>query len=179
VLVARGFAVCAPTIPKKQMSLEMLCHERRQNCLMPIDEFSEELGDGMGLGLPFVDCARASASESSYEATVYRLATAHPGVAVAGLLSPSAPIGGHTTACVSEPGRRSLVEDDRRARFLFLNCGANRSTFSDAAQTQHTIRWNKVRSMTNLASYRAGDRTRRSCELGSGFPNECDNFRGH
>lgn len=68
---------------KEANELEMLCHRGAAELLMPIEEFSEELHDEMGLAPVRRLCERFG---SSYEATVYRLATAYPGLAIAGLL---------------------------------------------------------------------------------------------
>src|SRR5918912_1412614 len=63
--------------------LEQLCHLGASELLMPQEEFLEELGGDFGLHLVPRLVARFG---SSYEATVYRLATTYNGLAVAGLL---------------------------------------------------------------------------------------------
>src|SRR5579863_9911914 len=68
---------------KEANELEMLCHRGAAELLMPIEEFIAELRGEMGLSCVHRLCERFG---SSYEATVYRLATAYHGLAVAGLL---------------------------------------------------------------------------------------------
>lgn len=63
--------------------LELLCHLGASELVMPFDEFQRQANGRFGL----TSVERlASYFGTSFEATVYRLATAHPGVAVAGLL---------------------------------------------------------------------------------------------
>src|SRR5688572_7266270 len=63
--------------------LERLCHLGASELLMPEEEFLQERGDEFGLK----DVPRlAERFGSSYEATLYRLATTHPRLAVAGRL---------------------------------------------------------------------------------------------
>ena len=63
--------------------LELLCHLGASELVMPLDEFQRRTGGNFGLS-----AVRELASYfgTSFEATVYRLATAHPGLAVAGML---------------------------------------------------------------------------------------------
>ena len=63
--------------------LEQLCHLGASELLMPQEDFVEELGGDFGLHLVPRLAARFG---SSYEATVFRLATTYNGQAVAGLL---------------------------------------------------------------------------------------------
>jgi Zn-dependent peptidase ImmA (M78 family) len=75
-------SICADD-SREANELEMLCHRGAAELLMPVEEFTEELNEEMGLAaLPRL-CERFG---SSYEATTYRMATAYPRVAVAGLL---------------------------------------------------------------------------------------------
>lgn len=68
---------------REATELERLCHLGASELLMPEDEFLEERGTAFGLS----DVPRlAERFGSSYEATVYRLATTHQGLAVAGRL---------------------------------------------------------------------------------------------
>lgn len=63
--------------------LERLCDLAASELVMPLDEFRREVGDTYSLdSLPRL-CDRFG---SSYEATLFRLASAHPAVAAAGLL---------------------------------------------------------------------------------------------
>lgn len=63
--------------------LEQLCHLGASELLMPQEEFLEEIRSDFGLHLVPNLAARFG---SSYEATVFRLATTYNGLAVAGLL---------------------------------------------------------------------------------------------
>jgi Zn-dependent peptidase ImmA (M78 family) len=63
--------------------LELLCHLGASELVMPLDEFQRQAGGSYGLAA--VE-GLASCFGTSFEATVYRLATAHPGLAVAGML---------------------------------------------------------------------------------------------
>lgn len=63
--------------------LELLCHLGASELVMPLDEF--QLQANGRFSLSSVE-RLASHFGTSFEATVYRLATAHPGLAVAGML---------------------------------------------------------------------------------------------
>jgi Zn-dependent peptidase ImmA (M78 family) len=63
--------------------LELLCHLGASELVMPLDEFQLQADGRFSLS----SAERlASYFGTSFEATVYRLATAHPGLAVAGML---------------------------------------------------------------------------------------------
>ena len=63
--------------------LELLCHLGASELVMPIDDFQRQANGRFGLA----SVERLSSHfGTSFEATVYRLATAHPGLAVAGML---------------------------------------------------------------------------------------------
>lgn len=63
--------------------LELLCHLGASELVMPRDEFQRQAHGRFGLAA--VE-GLASYFGTSFEATVYRLASAHPGLAVAGML---------------------------------------------------------------------------------------------
>jgi Zn-dependent peptidase ImmA (M78 family) len=68
---------------REATELERLCHLGASELLMPHEEFLEERGEEFGLkDIPHL----AERFGSSYEATVYRIATTHPSLAVAGRL---------------------------------------------------------------------------------------------
>jgi Zn-dependent peptidase ImmA (M78 family) len=124
--------------------LELLCHLGASELVMPIDEFRRQANGRFGL----VSVERlASYFGTSFEATVYRLATAHPGLAVAGM-----------------PQYRFTREEDRRRakvsnqRVLFANDttlqpqpaerkyrrqSVHLSTPSAETEGEYTIRFNK------------------------------------
>lgn len=63
--------------------LELLCHLGASELVMPFDEFQRRANGRFSLASV---ASLASYFGTSFEATVYRLATAHPGIAAAGLL---------------------------------------------------------------------------------------------
>ncbi len=68
---------------REATELERLCHLGASELLMPTEEFLKERGKDFGIK----DVPRlAGVFGSSYEATLYRLATTHPGLAIAGRL---------------------------------------------------------------------------------------------
>lgn len=74
--------ICEST-SREANELERLCDLGASELLMPIDDFQAEVNGDYKLAS--VESFAATFG-SSFEATVYRLATAHPGFAVAGLL---------------------------------------------------------------------------------------------
>ncbi len=68
---------------RESNELELLCHLGASELVMPIDEFQRQANSRFGLA----SIERLSSYfGTSFEATVYRLATAHPGLAIAGML---------------------------------------------------------------------------------------------
>jgi len=68
---------------RESNELELLCHLGASELVMPLDEFQLQANGRFSLS----SVQRlASYFGTSFEATVYRLATAHPGLAVAGML---------------------------------------------------------------------------------------------
>jgi len=68
---------------REATELERLCHLGASELLMPTEEFLKERGENFGIK----DVPRlAGIFGSSYEATLYRLASTHPGLAIAGRL---------------------------------------------------------------------------------------------
>ncbi len=63
--------------------IERLCYLAASESPMPVEEFTSKADESFAL--KNVE-RRSSEFGSSFEATIFRLATAHPGVAVAGLL---------------------------------------------------------------------------------------------
>jgi Zn-dependent peptidase ImmA (M78 family) len=68
---------------RESNELELLCHLGASELVMPLDEFQQQARGSFGL---FSVERLASHFGTSFEATVYRLATAHPGLAVSGML---------------------------------------------------------------------------------------------
>jgi hypothetical protein len=120
--------------------LERLCDLAASELLMPLEDFRGELRGRFTLAIV------AELTEkfgSSFEATVFRLATAHPGIALAGLLRYR----------LRKGEERALVTSAEQ--FLFQNMKdashevpepkyRRQSLFSSTAcGDQYTIRWNK------------------------------------
>lgn len=80
---ARFRNICANE-SREANELERLCDLGASELLMPLNQFQKAAGT-VGYGLSAVS-ALMEAFGSSFEATVFRLASAHPGIAVAGLL---------------------------------------------------------------------------------------------
>ncbi|MDT8069516.1 MAG: ImmA/IrrE family metallo-endopeptidase [Terriglobia bacterium] len=79
---ARFRAITNPS-SREANELELLCHLGASELVMPLDQFQRRANGRFGLSA--VETL-ASYFGTSFEATVYRLATAHPGFAVAGML---------------------------------------------------------------------------------------------
>jgi len=121
--------------------LERLCDLGAAELVMPLGQFQRESGNEYGLAA----VARlASRFGTSFEATAFRLATAHPGTAVAGLLryrltrseerrlstaSNQSSLFPDCTVASLEPGEKKY-----RRQSLHL---------SSACGDEHIIRWNK------------------------------------
>jgi Zn-dependent peptidase ImmA (M78 family) len=162
---ARFRSMCADD-SKEANELEMLCHRAAAELLMPIEEFSETLAGGMGLGFVPRLCARFG---SSYEATVYRLATAYPGVAVAGLLRYRHRV--EDMRRMKSRNQRSLFGHDDWKLTPPPKLRRQSVHISEGAEARHTIRWNKSFDDDSCV-YRA------ATELGvhaswEPLPNEC------
>jgi Zn-dependent peptidase ImmA (M78 family) len=120
--------------------LERLCDLAASELLMPLEEFRGELRGRFTL---------ANVEEltekfgSSFEATVFRLATAHPGIAVAGLLRYRLRKGEERALATS--GEQLLFQNMKHASHEVPEPKYRRQSFfsSTACRDQHTIRWNK------------------------------------
>jgi Zn-dependent peptidase ImmA (M78 family) len=137
---------------KEANELERLCDLGGAELLMPIDEFRAATGGQYSLNNAD---ALANLFGSSFEATVYRLATAHPGLAVSGLLR-----------------HRQRKDEERRARRLEqqetlfpseIKPGVNAPPkyrrqscyLSEKCTDDFTIRWNKSFDLASIV-YQAG-----------------------
>jgi hypothetical protein len=165
---ARFRTLCADG-SKEATELERLCHRGAAELLMPIEEFAKELGDDIGLAAVPRLCQRFG---SSYEATVYRLATASDKIVIAGSLQ-----------------FRYRKEEERRltgVRQPFLFQGFSDGELpqrkyrrqslhtSDACGPRHIVPWNKSLD-ENSCVYRAAARS--GIQFGrETLPNRCDDF---
>jgi len=134
---ARFRSMCADD-SKEANELEMLCHRAAAELLMPVEEFHETLAGEMGLGSVRRLCERFG---SSYEATVYRLATAYPGVAVAGLLRYRHRV--EDMRRLASRNQRSLFGDHDWHMIPPPKLRRQSVHLSESAEGRHTIRWNK------------------------------------
>lgn len=120
--------------------LERLCDFGASELLLPVDEFRKAAGEHFGIDIVERLCDTFG---SSFEATVYRLASAHPRTAIAGLLKFRLTVGEerrlqrsdqqqlfaeHELPCPAEPIKKY------RRQSLHL---------SEACTAQHIVRWNK------------------------------------
>ncbi len=137
---ARFRTLCDPG-SREANELERLCDLGASELLMPTDEFRALVG--IHFGLDYVERAMAVFG-SSYESTVFRMATAHPGLAAAGLLR-------YRLTKEEERG----LQSSRNQRQLFgRKLSANndvlvkkyrRQSFfmSELCDDEHIVRWNK------------------------------------
>lgn len=145
---------------REATELERLCHLGASELLMPAEEFLKERGDQFGLK----DVPRlAERFGSSYEATLYRLATTHPRLAVAGRLE--------YRLRMNE--KRQMLDENQKDLFASSNASAEpfqpkyrrQSLYSSSAcGVNHLIPWNKSFDETSCV-YRAGT----MAEIARGF----------
>jgi hypothetical protein len=137
---ARFRSVCAPG-SKQARELESLCDLGASELLMPSDEFRRVTGGQMGLGL--VERARGTFG-SSYEATVFRLATTYPGFAAAGLLQFRRRIGEEKVLVRVRAQRNLFGGDSRKAEKVPPKYRRQSLFTSDLCDADDFIvRWNK------------------------------------
>jgi Zn-dependent peptidase ImmA (M78 family) len=118
---------------RESNELERLCDLGAAELVMPMDEFQQRANDKYDLAA--VD-GLAAQFGTSFEATVFRLASAHPGLAVAGLLR-----------------YRLRLEEERKARSAF----AQTLLFSSRAIEQPEPAEKKYRRQSLHLSARCGD----------------------
>ena len=134
--------------------LERLCDLGASELLLPVDEFRNAAGERFGLDI--VD-RLSVAFGSSYEATVYRLASAHPGTAIAGLVKFRLTVGeerrrqqqSSQPQLFSEPAIPYPGEPIKKYRRQSLH-------LSEACSARHIVRWNKSFDQSSVV-YVAGE----------------------
>lgn len=136
---------------REATELERLCHLGASELLMPEEEFLDERGDEFGLK----DVRRlAERFGSSYEATLYRLATTHPRLAVAGRLEYR--LRRSETRKMQAPKRTPLFAPSGASAEAFQPKYRRQSLHSSlACDVNHLIPWNKSFDETSCV-YRAG-----------------------
>lgn len=135
---ARFRSICQSN-SKKANELERLCDLGASELLMPLDEFQRAANGDYGLS----HVERLSGLfGSSYEATVFRLATANPGIAIAGLLRYRLTLGEERRAAVTTQG---VLFAGRTDEFETAHPRYRRQSVyvSDSYGEGLTIRWNK------------------------------------
>jgi|GraSoi2013_100cm_1033763.scaffolds.fasta_scaffold34075_3 hypothetical protein len=136
---ARFRDITAPD-SREANELERLCDLAASEILMPIEEFQREVHGFHSLAMA---AELAEKFGSSFEATVFRLATAHPGFAVAGLLkyrlrrAEERKLGNPSQARLFQTAKecesdRPEPKYRRQSFFASSSCG-----------DEYTIRWNK------------------------------------
>lgn len=139
---ARFRNICASE-SREANELERLCDLGASELLMPLSEF-QNASAGIGYSLSSVP-ALMEVFGSSFEATAFRLASAHPGTAVAGLLRYRLRVGQQRQrkmsaqvslfSPVASKGDAEGVEPKYRRQSLHL---------SEACKDAHMVRWNKI-----------------------------------
>jgi Zn-dependent peptidase ImmA (M78 family) len=120
--------------------LERLCDLAASELLMPLEEFRDELKN------LFTLAAVENIAEkfgSSFEATAFRLATAHPGIAIAGLLRYRLRRGEERS--LTNSFNQSLFGNMEQVKGPAPEPRYRRQSFfcSPSCRDEHTIRWNK------------------------------------
>ncbi|HEV2495497.1 MAG TPA: ImmA/IrrE family metallo-endopeptidase [Terriglobia bacterium] len=136
---------------KEANELERLCDLGAAELLLPLQEFQEAVASEYSLvSVPRL-CERFG---SSFEATVFRLASAHPGVAVAGLLRHRLRLGEERATSSTLQG--SLFSDARSTSEIQFEAKYRRQSLhlSAACTDEHAVRWNKSFDRSSVV-YRA------------------------
>jgi Zn-dependent peptidase ImmA (M78 family) len=137
---ARFRTLCDPG-SREANELERLCDLGASELLMPAEEFRAVVGTHFGL--EYVELAMAEFG-SSYESTVFRMATAHPGLAASGL----------ARYRFSKEEERKMFSAGKQRRLFDREVSATeaatvkkyrRQSFftSEPCGDQHVVRWNK------------------------------------
>ena len=135
---------------REATELERLCHLGASELLMPEEEFLDGRGDEFGLK----DVPRlAERFGSSYEATLYRLATTHPRLAVAGRLEYR--LRTSETRKMQDPKRTPLFASSGTAETFQPKYRRQSLHSSLTCGVGHLIPWNKSFDETSCV-YRAG-----------------------
>lgn len=137
---ARFRTLCEPG-SREANELERLCDLGASELLMPTEEFRVVVGTHFGL--EYVELAMAEFG-SSYESTVFRMATAHPGLAASGL----------ARFRFSKEEERRVYASGKQRRLFDRELSATdaapvkkyrRQSFftSELCGDEHIVRWNK------------------------------------
>ena len=171
---ARFRTMCDPD-SREGNELERLCDLAASEILMPFEDFLKERGETIGLQL----VERLSTIfGSSYESTVFRLATSHPGQAAAGLLRYRFDKADQRTLLISDC-QNELFEPPSSHISNSPSKKYRRQSFYSSEQCgpEHMIPWNKSFDASSCV-YIAGRCTavQRSIEALPNRINLCGNF---
>lgn len=131
-------SLCADT-SREANELERLCDLGGSELLLPLDEFRATAGERFELSAVEHLCDKFG---SSYEATVYRLASAHPGVAVAGLLKFRLTVGEERTLHRASQ-QRLFAEHKSDSAATTKKYRRQSLHLSQGCTPNHIVRWNK------------------------------------
>jgi Zn-dependent peptidase ImmA (M78 family) len=137
---ARFRNICANE-SKEANELERLCDLGASELLMPISAFQSAAGDG-GFSLSSLP-ALMQHFGSSFEATAFRLASAHPGFAVAGLLRYRLRVGEERQKRASSQAQLFLIDSQPASSEPQPKYRRQSIHLSELCQDDHTVRWNK------------------------------------
>ena|SRR6266404_2669560 len=138
---------------KEANELERLCDLGAAELLMPKDEFQAAAGSQYSLATAPVFMDRFG---SSFEATAFRLASAHPGLAVSGLLKYRLKVGEQRALAASAEQQRLFESGYNASAASFERKYRRQSLFmSEACDDRFNVMWNKSFSRESIV-YRAG-----------------------
>lgn len=136
---------------KEARELEGLCDLGAAEIVLPVAEFRKEVGGKYSLAA--VE-RLTQVFGTSFEATLFRLASAHPGVALAGLLKYRYTVGESRTLNAAQQER--LFSDDTRIDAIPTKKYRRQSLFlSDGCDSSYVIPWNKSFDLSSCV-YTAG-----------------------
>jgi Zn-dependent peptidase ImmA (M78 family) len=148
---ARFRSICQSN-SKEANELERLCDLGASELLMPIADFQKAAAGGYSLRNLDSLCQTFG---SSYEATVFRLATAHPGMAISGLLRYRLTMGEQRRAANTSQGLLFGGEAGETEETAHPKYRRQSIYISDTCGEHLTIRWNKSFDETSCV-YNAG-----------------------
>jgi Zn-dependent peptidase ImmA (M78 family) len=132
--------------------LERLCDLGASELLLPVDEFRQAAGKRFGLDI--VECL-CDTFGSSYEATVFRLASAHQGTAIAGLLKFRLTVGEERNLQQADQQHLFAEHEIPRPKEPIKKYRRQSLHLSQACTAQHIVRWNKSFDQSSIV-YAAG-----------------------
>lgn len=152
---ARFRTLCHPD-SREANELERLCDLGASELLMPLAEFRNVVGQDFGLHA--VERAM-TVFGSSYESTVFRLATSYSGLAAAGLLTYRLRKSEERAIAAMQTQRSLLAKPGQPPEETPLPKYRRQSFYmSEACGDEHTVRWNKSFDLSSCV-YEAGRET--------------------